>query len=347
MSLKADILESVTYDMPARLLRLLSLLQTRREWAGAELADRLGVTVRTVRRDIDRLRGLGYPVDSATGHAGGYRLASGTDLPPLLLDDDEAVAIAVALRTATSGLTGIADTALRALAKLERVLPARLRRRVTALQHTVTPLHYTGGGPQADPAVLVTVAAACRDHEIVTFDYTTRHGTTGARRVEPHSVVAAAGLWYLVGYDTDRDDWRLYRLDRLTDPTPTGRRVPPRDLPGADPAAYVADKITTASTRYRAVATITAPADTVRTRTWGALPGRITPVDEHTCTLDLSGDWLPRIAAILASLDADYTLDADSDVLDHLATVATRMHHAANKRPSYALDSERSRRTAP
>jgi predicted DNA-binding transcriptional regulator YafY len=323
----------VTRDLPARLLRLLSLLQTRRAWAGAELADRLGVTARTVRRDIDRLRELGYPVDSVPGHTGGYRLSSGTDVPPLLLDDDEAVAIAVALRTVTSGLTGIAEVALRALAKLERVLPARLHGRVTALQHTVTPLHYTGGGPQANPGVLVTVAAACRDHEIITFDYTTRHGITGLRRVEPHGVVAA-GLWYLVGYDTDRDDWRLYRLDRMTDPRPTGRRVAPRDLPAADPAAYVADKITTAPTRYRALATISAPADTVRTRTWGALPARITPVDEHTCTLDLSGDWLPRIAAILASLDTDYTLDADPDIRQHLATAATRMHHAASKRTS-------------
>jgi predicted DNA-binding transcriptional regulator YafY len=190
----------VTHGLPGRLLRLLSLLQIRREWAGGELADRLGVTVRTVRRDIDRLRELGYPVDSAPGKAGGYRLAAGTDLPPLLLDDDEAVAIAVALRTATSGLAGIAETALSALSKLERVLPARLRGRVTALQHTVTSLRYTGGGPQADPAVLVTVAAACRDHEVITFDYTTRHGTTGARRVEPHGVVSAAGLWYLVGH---------------------------------------------------------------------------------------------------------------------------------------------------
>jgi predicted DNA-binding transcriptional regulator YafY len=178
----------------------------------------------------------------------------------------------------------------------------------------------------------VTVATACRDHEIITFDYTTRHGTTGLRRAEPHGVVAAANLWYLVGYDTDRDDWRLYRLDRMTDPRPTGRRVAPRDLPAADPAAYVADKITTAPTRYRAIATISAPADTVRTRTWGALPGRITPVDEHTCTLDLSGDWLPRIAAILASLDTDYTLDADADVWHHLATAAAGMHHAAAER---------------
>ena len=310
------------------MLRLLAMLQMRREWSGPELADRLRVTVRTVRRDIDRLRELGYPVDSGPGHASGYRLASGTNLPPLLLDDDEAVAIAVALRTATTGLTGIAETALRALTKLEHVLPTRLRGRVTALHQTVTPLHYTGGGPQADPVVLTTVVAACRDHEILTFDYTTRTSATGPRRVEPHALVTGAGLWYLIAYDTDRADWRLYRLDRLTQPIPTGHRVPARELPATDPATFVADKITAAPVRYRSIATIAAPADTVRARTWGSLPGRITPIDTHTCTLDLSGDQLPRIAAILASLDADYTLDADPDVLNHLATMADRAQRA-------------------
>lgn len=315
--------------MPARMLKLLSLLQMRREWSGAELGDRLGVTVRTVRRDIDRLRELGYRVESGPGHAGGYRLASGSDLPPLLLDDGEAVAIAVALRTATAGLTGMTETALRALTKLEHVLPARLRRRVSAVQQTVTALYDTGGGPQADPVALITVAAACRDHEILTFDYTTRTGATGSRRVEPHALVTYAGLWYLVAHDANRGDWRLYRLDRLTDPAPTGRRVPPRELPAADPAAFVADKIAVAPTRYRAVATVAAPAETIRARTWGALPRRITPVDVNTCALDLSGDSLPRIAAILAGIDADYTLAADPDVLNHLTTVADRAQRAA------------------
>ena len=317
------------HDLPARMLRLLSLLQMRREWSGGELADRLRVTVRTVRRDIDRLRELGYPGRLRPGHHGGYRLASGADLPPLLLDDDEAAAIAVALRTASSGITGIADTALRALVKLEQILPTRLRGRVSAVQQTVTPLAFTDDRPQTDPAVLVTVAAACRDHEILTVDYTTRHGSTGPRRIEPHSVVAAARLWYLIGYDTGRDNWRLYRLDRLTNPTPTGRRVPPRELPAADPAAYVADKITSAPVRYRAIATVAAPAETVHARAWGALSGRVTPIDEHNCTVDLSGDWLPRIPAILASLDTDYTLDADPEVLHHLATQADLAHRAS------------------
>jgi predicted DNA-binding transcriptional regulator YafY len=318
----------VTNGKPARMLRLLSLLQMRREWSGAELADRLAVTVRTVRRDIDRLRELGYPVDSGSGHHGGYRLAPGTDLPPLLLDDEEAVAIAVALRTTTDSLTGIADAALAALVKLEQVLPARLRGRVTAVQQAVTRLHYPGRIPQADPAVLATVAAACRDHEILTFDYTTRHDTTSRRRVEPHSLVAAGGLWYLVVHDTERADWRLYRLDRLTQPNPTGRRVPPRDLPATDPATYVADKITSAHVRYRAIATVAAPVDTVHARVWGALPGRVITVDARHCTVDLSGDQLPRIAAVLVGLDADYTLDADPEVVRYLELTCDRGRRA-------------------
>ncbi|WP_370417696.1 helix-turn-helix transcriptional regulator [Streptomyces sp. QH1-20] len=320
----------MTTDMPARMLRLLSLLQTRREWSGHELAERLGVTGRTVRRDIDRLRALGYPVEATTGHAGGYRLASGTAMPPLLLDDDEAVAVAVALRTAAGGLGGIEETALRALVKLEQVLPARLRGQVGALQEATSTIAWESRGPRVDAATLTVLAAACRDHEIVTFDYTTRDGTPARRRVEPHSLVASGGLWYLLAYDTDRDDWRIYRLDRLTQPSPTGRRVPPRALPdpGPDPAAYVAAKIATAPVRYRAVAIVHASADSIRARTW-ALADRIRPLDENTCTVDCSADTLPRIAQTLAALDADYTLDADPAVLTHLRTTARRTLHAA------------------
>ncbi|MEV7524343.1 YafY family protein [Streptomyces sp. NPDC091371] len=316
----------MTSDMPARMLRLLSLMQTRREWPGQELADRLKVTLRTVRRDIDRLRELGYPVEGTTGPTGGYRLTSGTDMPPLLLDDEEAIAIAVALRTAASGVTGIGETALRALAKLEQVLPARLRTQVSALQQaTAAPVTYGGeeGGPQADPAVLTILATACRDHEIVTFDYTTRHGTPSSRRVEPHSLVPAAGRWYLVAHDTRADDWRIYRLDRMTGPAPTGHRVPARTLPAPDPAAFVAAKIATAPARYRAAATVHAPAVAILARTQG-LPERVVPIDDATCTVDLSGGSLPRIAQLIAALDADYTLDADPEVVRYLRTAAER-----------------------
>ncbi|MGK5632144.1 helix-turn-helix transcriptional regulator, partial [Streptomyces sp. URMC 123] len=194
----------MTTDLPARMLRLLSLLQTRREWSGTELAERLGVTTRTIRRDIDRLRDLGYPVDGTTGHAGGYRLASGAAMPPLLLDDEEATATAVALRTAAGHLTGMEETALRALAKLEQVLPHRLRTQVAALQQTTATITWTAGGPRTDPATLSVLAAACRDHETVTFDYTTRHGASASRRVEPHHLVASGGLWYLLAHRTLR-----------------------------------------------------------------------------------------------------------------------------------------------
>ncbi|MEV0373745.1 WYL domain-containing protein [Streptomyces sp. NPDC050636] len=317
----------MTSDMTARMLRLLSLLQTRREWSGSDLADRLSVTVRTVRRDIDRLRELGYPVESARGHAGGYRLAPGTDLPPLLLDDDEAVAIAVALRTAAGGLAGIEETALRALAKLEQVLPRRLRGQVTALQASVAGIAWENRGPRADPALLATLAIACRDHEILAFDYTPRHGTTTARRAEPCHLIASGDLWYLLAHDTDKDDWRLFRLDRISHPAPTGRRVPPRPVPGNDPAAFVADRISAAPTRYRAVATVHAPADHIRARA-PSLTTRIRPNDEYTCIVDVSDDYLPHIAQTLAGLDTDYTLNADPDVLHHLRETAHRTLHA-------------------
>ncbi|KOY57510.1 helix-turn-helix transcriptional regulator [Streptomyces sp. XY332] len=316
----------MTSDTTARVLRLLSLLQTRREWSGADLAERLDVTVRTVRRDIDRLRELGYPVDSARGHAGGYRLTSGSDLPPLLLDDEEAIAVAVALRTAAGGLTGIEESALRALAKLEQVLPRRLRGQVTALQNNLAGITWEEPGPRADPALLATLAVTCRDHEIITFDYTTRQNTATRRRAEPCHLVASGGLWYLLAHDTDKDDWRLFRLDRISDALPTGRRVAPRPVPGDDPAAFVASRLSAAPTRHRAVATVQAPADHVRARIRG-LATRLTPIDEHTCRLDASDDHLPRIAQTLAGLDTDYTLDADPDVIRHLRDTT---HHTVD-----------------
>ncbi|MEU6864514.1 WYL domain-containing protein [Streptomyces sp. NPDC046876] len=322
----------MTSEMTARMLRLLSLLQTRREWSGTDLAERLEVTVRTVRRDMDRLRHLGYPVESARGHAGGYRLASGTDLPPLLLEDDEAVAVAVALSTAAGGLTGIEETALRALAKLEQVLPRRLRGRVTALQGSLTGIAWETRGPRADPALLAALATACRDHEVIAFDYTTRQGAAAARRAEPCHLVASGDLWYLLAHDTERSDWRLFRLDRITRPTPTGRRVPPRPVPGDDPAAFVAARLSAAPTRHRALATVRAPADRIRARTRG-LVGRIRPLDADTCLVDASDDSLTRIARTLAGLGSDwsYTLDADPDVLDHLHATARCLLHATGR----------------
>ncbi|KOU51845.1 helix-turn-helix transcriptional regulator, partial [Streptomyces sp. WM6378] len=291
----------MSQDLPARMLRLLSLLQTRRAWSGGELADRLGVTLRTVRRDIDRLRVLGYPVESTTGRTGGYRLAAGADLPPLLLDDEEAVAIATALRTATSGVSGIAESAVRALAKLEQVLPARLRHQVAAIHAATVPVPWDQG-PGADPSALATLAAACRDHEIVTFTYASRSSGTTPRRVEPHSLVVAGSRWYLIAYDTQRTDWRTFRVDRLTEPAPTGRRVTPRELPAGDPVAFLAARVAAAPARYTLSVTVPAGAATVLQRTQ-ILPERVRSVGARTSTVELAADAPRRIALQLFDLD--------------------------------------------
>ena len=215
----------------SRLLSLLSLLQGRRDWPGGELADRLGVSGRTIRRDVERLRDLGYPVESMPGPAGGYQLRAGTAMPPLLLDDDEAIAIAVGLRTAAgASVSGIEETAVRALVKLEQVLPSHLRRRVQAIQRATMTLAPVGG-PTVDPQALTDLAAACRDSERVRFGYTARDATASRREVEPHSLVNAGRRWYLVGWDCGREDWRSFRVDRMTRPASTGVRFTPRELP--------------------------------------------------------------------------------------------------------------------
>ncbi len=211
------------------------MLQGRRDWPGAELAERLEVSERTIRRDMERLRELGYPVESLTGPAGGYRLAAGTALPPLLLDDEEAIAIAVGLRTAArTSVTGIEETSVRALVKLEQVLPSHLRRRVQALQNATVTLNVYGG-PTVDPQCLTLLAAACRDHERVRFAYTARNRADSRREAEPHALVNAGRRWYLVAWDCGRSDWRTFRLDRLTRPAP-GNRFTPRKLPAKDGA---------------------------------------------------------------------------------------------------------------
>jgi predicted DNA-binding transcriptional regulator YafY len=222
----------------ARLLALLSLLQVRREWTGDELAERLEVGPRTIRRDVDKLRSLGYPVESARGVAGGYRLGAGGELPPLLLDDAEAVAVAVGLRTAASGsIAGIEETSVRALAKLEQVLPTRLRRRVRALGDATSSFSFDG--PRIDADLLATLAGACRDRLVTRFAYTTREDRSAQRRTEPAAVVHSGRHWYLVAFDLDRDDWRTFRIDRIGGRVTPGERGKRRTVPGGDPAAYV------------------------------------------------------------------------------------------------------------
>ena len=236
----------------SRLLELLSLLQARRDWPGSELAERLEVSARTVRRDIERLRQLGYPVQSLSGPAGGYRLGAGSAMPPLLLDDDEAIAIAVGLRTAArASVAGIEETAVRALVKLEPLLPVHIRRRVRALGSTTFTLPVIG--PTVEPQHLTVIAAACRDCERLRFGYRSRDGTDSRREVEPHSLVNRGRRWYLVAWDRRRGDWRTFRVDRLTKPASAGARFSPRRLPAKDAPAYVEQSIAAAPNRFEAL----------------------------------------------------------------------------------------------
>ncbi|WP_084957037.1 helix-turn-helix transcriptional regulator [Thermoactinospora rubra] len=313
----------------ARLLRLLALLQTYRPWSGAELADRLGVTPRTVRRDVDRLRELGYTVHAVAGVAG-YRLGAGSDLPPLLLDDEEAVAVAVGLRTAAGGgVTGIEESSMRALAKLERVLPSRLRHRVQALQSMTVPM--TADGPTVDPGTLTAIAAACRNHETLRFDYQAHDGDRTTRRAEPYRLVATGRRWYLVAYDLERADWRTFRLDRLTLRTPNGPRFVPRDPP-ADLAGYTSHAISTAPYRYRGRFTVHAPAATVAQRI-SPTTGAVEAVDERTCTLVCGSNSLDELALWVALIGAPFTVHEPPELAEHIRTLAIRLMEAVTPPP--------------
>jgi predicted DNA-binding transcriptional regulator YafY len=312
----------------ARLLRLLSLLQARRDWTGAELAARLGVTTRTVRHDMERLRALGYPVEARPGAAGGYRLGAGGSLPPLLLDDEEAVAVAIGLRTAASGsVAGIEETSLRALAKLQRVLPPRLRHRVSAFGSHTLPL--PGSGPRVDMDALTAIAAACRDHERLRFDYRSHSGTASRRAVEPYRLLNDRRRWYLAAWDVDRDGWRTFRVDRMDLRTPTGPRFTPRPLPPDDElAAHVARGVGEATWRYRAQVHVHAPAAYVRARL--PIPMEVRSVGDDRCTFEAGSDHPQMLALYLGLLDADFEIIDAPELADALRNLAARYQRAAN-----------------
>ncbi|MEH0544914.1 YafY family protein [Streptomyces sp. B21-105] len=258
----------MTTDTPARLLQLLSILQTPREWPGGELADRLGVSRRTVRRDIDRLRELGYPVEASKGSDGGYRLVAGKAMPPLVLDDEEAVAIAVGLRAgAGHALEGVDEASVRALAKLEQVLPARLRHRVSTLQAATTPL-TSGDGASIAPETLTVMASTVAGQERLRFAYRAKDGTESRRLTEPYRLVSTGRRWYLVAYDIDRQDWRTFRVDRVRDPFATGSRFTPRELPTGSAAEYLRQSIQRRpdTDEYTYDVVIDAPAELVASR---------------------------------------------------------------------------------
>jgi predicted DNA-binding transcriptional regulator YafY len=315
----------------SRTLRLLSLLQTHRFWAGSELAERLDVSPRTLRRDVDRLRELGYPVEARRGSEGGYQLAAGAALPPLLLDDEEAVAIAVGLRAAAGGMIeGIAESSVRALAKVTQVMPTRLRRRVEALTAMTVTAPFGAAPSGASPEALTGLALACRDSERVRFGYTSAGGERTDRQVEPLRLVSLGRRWYLVGYDLDRQDWRSFRVDRIADvPRGTGARFRSRDLPdGQDAAAFVQAGIRELSTVYQAEFVVEAPASNVRQRIgqWAT----IEPLGEYRCVVRMTADSLdwPLLAA--GMVGAEFRVVGPPELADRVGDWARRFSRAAD-----------------
>jgi predicted DNA-binding transcriptional regulator YafY len=315
-------------ETSARLLRLLSLFQSRPDWTSTELATRLDVSTRTVRKDVERLRALGYPVNARPGVAGGYRLGAGGALPPLLLDDDEAVAVAVGLRTAaTGGIAGIEETSVRALAKLQQVLPPRLRRRISAL--AVSTLGAPSPGPRVDPEVLTVIASACRDHERLRFDYRAHSGADSERCVEPYRLVSHGHRWYLLAWDPDRDDWRTFRVDRIAPRTPNGARFTPRPLPpDREIAARIARGVGEATWRYRARVIVDAPAVRVAARL--PVPVEVRPLGDDRCTFEPGSDHAELLALYLGMLDADFTVVDSPELVDALGKLARRYRRAVD-----------------
>ncbi len=318
-------------ETSGRLLSLLSLLQTPREWPGPELADRLGVTTRTVRNDVERLRSLGYPVEATRGPIGGYRLTAGAAMPPLLLEDDEAVAVAVSLRTASGGaVSGMEESALRALTKLQQVLPKRLGQRVDALQsHTARVAPYSRA-PGVDGALLTMLANAARDRELVRFDYSDRSGQGSDRKVEPYRLVNWGRRWYLVAFDPQRDDWRTFRVDRLRETRSTGHRFKLRPLPAEDVAAWVASKIRTVQQKAIGKALVRMPADDVLRRLGPWLEGGgVEPRGDDACLVTLGATSYADLAFWLGVLDADFEVVDSPELTEAVARLAQRYVRAA------------------
>ncbi|MEU5991405.1 YafY family protein [Spirillospora sp. NPDC047418] len=304
-----------------RVLRLLALLQRRSSWTAAEIAEQLRVTDRSVRRDVERLRALGYPVHATAGVGGGYRLGAGTRLPPLLLDDEEAIATAVSLRLASGGtVAGTGEAALRALAKLDQVMPPRLRAEVRAVRGATETL--VGPGAEVDAELLVTLARACRDAVRVRFRYAARGGAERERTVEPVRMVATARRWYLMAWDVDRGDWRTFRLDRMRDAAPTTWHFRPREHP--DPVAYVQRSVTEAPYRHLARVRLHATSDQVRE----LIPpqvGRVEDDRDGWCLLTVGGDDLDWLAVHIARLGFPAQILEPPELRDATARLARRL----------------------
>jgi predicted DNA-binding transcriptional regulator YafY len=310
----------------SRTLRLLSLLQAQSSWSGPQLADRLGVSARTLRRDVDRLRELGYPVDATRGAGGGYRMAPGASLPPLALDDEEAVALVLGLQSAVAGAPAVAEAALRALTKTVRVLPPRLRRQVDALRAATAHPARTGGS-DPDPAVLLALAHAVHRGERLDFDYTAADGRAGRRSVEPHRLVPLWGHWYLLAHDLDRADWRIFRVDRVRGPGPGGPRFRPREPPEPDVAAYVRHRIGTAPFGFAVSAVLHCTAEEARRRVSGWV--RVEELPGDRCRLSCATDALEWAAFELARAGCEVSEVRPPELVLVLRDWARRLDGAA------------------
>lgn len=317
-------------ETSARLLRLLSLLQLRRDWTSAELADRLGVSTRTVRTDVGKLRSLGYPVEARPGVAGGYRLAAGTAMPPLVLDDDEAVAVAIGLGAAAHQGLGGGETSLTALAKLEQVMPARLRRRVEAVREATSVV--PGADPSLDLDVLGVVAASIRGSERLRFGYTSHDGAESSRHTEPHRVVRWGSRWYLLAWDLDRADWRVFRVDRIAVRPPTGARFRPRVIPEDAVLKHVVARVGRATWRYRARILVHAPADEVVAKIGSPL--EVEKVGPGTCRVEVGSDDPDRLALWVAQLGMDVEVLEGLELAAAFGRLAARFSRAAREAPS-------------
>ena len=317
-------------ETSARLLRLLSLLQARPTWTGAELVSRLEVTDRTLRRDVDRLRNLGYPVHSTSGPAGGYMLGAGAALPPLMLDDDEGLAVALGLQTgAAESVAGMADASTRALAKLEQVMPPRLRKRLEAVRSTVVRL--PDHGPKAHASAVSELAAACAEHRVARFVYSDHGGASSERTVEPHRLVLMGRRWYLLAYDRTRSDWRTFRVDRILPPVKGGEGFSPRAAPDEDVAAYVARAVSMGPYKLRARVILHASFESLRGR-WAPAYGALSALDAGRCRLETGGASLDGLAMWLAMQGVPFEVEAPDELRAHLAVLAERLASSANGR---------------
>ena len=313
-------------ETSARLLRLLAILQSRRYWTGVELAARLEVTARTLRRDVARLRELGYTVDSCSGAAGGYQLGRGASFPPLLLDDDEAMAVGIALRTVlTSGVSGVETAGLKALAKFETVLPERLRRRLNALQSSVSPL--LGWRPAVDAAAISTIASACHDREGLRFTYRNHDGAVQARRVEPHQLVHTGSRWYLVAWDLAREDWRTFRVDRIEPPLSPAARFPPRRAPEGGFAAYVSRSVAYLTYGHRARVILHAPLEAMAEKI-PPTAGVLERAGDGRCLLSTGTHSLEVLCLFLGMTGVDFDVVEPPELIQHLRAVRSRFTRA-------------------